>query len=370
MTNVKRWTAQHSDGVDAFSLPPVAARALLILGVRQSKVQLRRISMSDYVNLKRLELLITFRCTSDCIHCYSTGTGKTYPPYIDKNMAIAVIGEIGSVYDLDSIMTFGGEPLLYPEIVCAIHEKAAAIGINERQVITNGCWTRDKSKARNIAKLLASSGVNHVAISVDAFHQECMPLDMVRYSAEALLEVGITNIKWNPCWLVSSDSDNRYNSVTRTILTELEDLSIATGEGNVVAPEGRAAINLSEYFERKKSFPGVSCQDLPYMNRLDDIQSICIEPNGDLPLCKALTIGNVKDGNIVGLLESYNPYSTPEIKAILDRGVQVFVEDSNKQGIELEESGYYTICDLCCSAGKRVDAKLLDSRNCRTSRWT
>ncbi len=330
----------------------------LSYNVRQSKVKRQQISMSDYVNLKRLEFLITFRCTSHCLHCYNTGTGKSYPPYIDKNMAIDAVEEIGTVYDLDSIMTFGGEPLLYPEIVSAIHEKAATIGINDRQVITNGYWTRDKSKARYIAKLLASSGVNHVAISVDAFHQECIPLDMARYSTEALLESGITNIKWNPCWLVSSDADNRYNSMTRTILTELEDLSIAIGEGNVVVPEGRAAINLSECFERKTSFPGVSCQDLPYMNRLDDIQSICIEPNGDLPTCKAFTVGNAKDSNIVGLLESYDPYSMPEIKAILDRGVQGFVEYSNRQGIQLEESGYYTICDLCCSVRKRLDTKL------------
>ncbi len=181
---------------------------------------------------------------------------------------------------------------------------------------------------------------------------------MERSSEEALLEYAITNNKWNPCWLVSSAADNRYNSMTRTILAELEDLSIPVSEGNLVEPDGKAATNLNEYFERKTSFAGISCQDLPYMSRLDNIESICIEPNGDLPLCKAFTIGNVKDSNIVGLLESYDPYSIPEIKPILERGVQVMIEDSNRQGIQLEESGYYTICDLCCSVRKRLDTKL------------
>jgi len=314
--------------------------------------------MSDYVNLKRLEFLITYGCTSNCIHCYNTGTEKSYPAHINKIIAVGAVEEIGSKYILDSIMTFGGEPLLYPEIVSAIHEKAANVGVEKRQVITNGYWTKDKSRARKIAKSLASSGVNHVAISVDAFHHECIPLDIVRYSAEALLESGITDIKWNPCWLVSSDAENRYNSKTRIILKELGNLSIPIGEGNLMVPEGRAVTNLSEYFKRKTFFPAVSCQDLPYMNRLDDIQSICIEPNGDIPLCRAFTIGNVKDSNIVGILESYDPYSIPEIKTILDRGVQGFVEDSNKQGIQLQEPGYYTICDLCCSVRKQLDTKL------------
>ena len=309
------------------------------------------------MNLKRLEFLITYRCTSNCIHCYNTGTEKSYPAHIDKNMAVDAIEEIGTKYILDSIMTFGGEPLLYPEIVSAIHEKAATFDIDKRQVITNGYWTKDKSRARKIAKLLASSGVNHVAISVDAFHQECIPLDMVRYSAEALLESGITNIKWNPCWLVSSDAENRHNSKTRIILKELEDLSIPISQGNVVEPDGRAMSNLSEYFERKRSFPGISCQDMPYLNRLDDIQSICIEPNGDIPICKAFTIGNAKGSNTVGILESYDPYSIPEIKDILNKDVQGFVEGSKKMGIQLEEWGYYTICDLCCSVWKQLDAK-------------
>lgn len=34
-------------------------------------------------------------------------------------------------------MTFGGEPLLYPEVVCKIHKAAEEMGIPERTIITN-----------------------------------------------------------------------------------------------------------------------------------------------------------------------------------------------------------------------------------------
>ncbi len=306
-------------------------------------------------------------CNYHCIMCEEHSHYRVHENRAAKSQArprlmpielIRQVVEEAAAHGLKEIIpSTMGEPLLYPEIVSAIHEKAATFDIDKRQVITNGYWTKDKSRARKIAKLLASSGVNHVAISVDAFHQECIPLDMVRYSAEALLESGITNIKWNPCWLVSSDAENRHNSKTRIILKELEDLSIPISQGNVVEPDGRAMSNLSEYFERKRSFPGISCQDMPYLNRLDDIQSICIEPNGDIPICKAFTIGNAKGSNTVGILESYDPYSIPEIKDILNKDVQGFVEGSKKMGIQLEEWGYYTICDLCCSVWKQLDAK-------------
>jgi len=308
--------------------------------------------MIDYVNLLRLEFIITFRCTTHCIHCYNAGTDKSCPTHIDKNMAVDALETIATKYNLDSLMTFGGEPLLYPEIVSAIHEKAVALGIGKRQVITNGYWTKEKSRTKKTAKLLALSGVNHVMISIDAFHQEWIPLDKVRYSAESLIESGITNIQWHPCWLVSSDADNQYNSKTRKILAVLAPLSIPISEGNVVTPEGGATTNLSEYFERKMSFPNVSCHELPYMNRFDDIKSICIEPDGNIPICEAFNLGNIKDNNIIKTLESYDPYSIPAIKVILNSGIQRFIEKSVKQGTQLDECGYYTICEMCSSERK------------------
>ena len=43
---------------------------------------------------------------------------------------------------LKSLMTFGGEPLLYPDTVCAIHRTGREMGIGRRQVITNGFFAR------------------------------------------------------------------------------------------------------------------------------------------------------------------------------------------------------------------------------------
>jgi len=73
-------------------------------------------------------------------------------------------------------MTFGGEPMLYPEAVYAIHQTAKDCGIGIREIITNAGWRTSGENSRLIASKLSESGVTNMCISVDAFHQEYIPL--------------------------------------------------------------------------------------------------------------------------------------------------------------------------------------------------
>jgi hypothetical protein len=307
--------------------------------------------LSKYINLTRLEYSVTYQCTSRCRHCYAHAEQPPGSPrHIDAGLAVHIVREIGQRHPLGSVMTFGGEPLLYPEVVCAIHAEAKALGIPTRHVITNGYWTRDESKIRAVADALVQSGVNGVFISVDAFHQECVPLEVVKRSAAALWDAGLRNVRWNPCWLVSEDDDNVYNHQTRAILDELETSlpMVPAGDGNVMEPEGKALANFRAYFRPGFDWPRKSCQDVPYMSRLDDVQSICAEPNGDIPVCDWV-LGNAAREDVTQILARYDPYADPAMKLILEEGVEGIVRQARAMGIELREEGYYSICDLCTS---------------------
>jgi MoaA/NifB/PqqE/SkfB family radical SAM enzyme len=244
-------------------------------------------------------------------------------------------------------MTFGGEPLLYPEVVCAIHQEAARLDIPFRQVITNGYWSKDIQKTQAIAQALAQAGITGIAFSVDAFHQEHVPLEHVKLTATALLDAGIRDIAWNPCWLVSENDDNKYNLKTRAILEELSDLPIRVGSGNVVEPEGKALAELGIYFQKTFEWSTTSCQDMPYTNKLDDIRSICVEPNGDISACPAFMLGNATQQSVLEILEGYNPYTDPEMTQILEEGIEGVIRKARALGITLNEEGYYSICELC-----------------------
>ena len=308
--------------------------------------------MNKYLTVKRIEFAVTYSCNARCKHCYSIYGKGAFPAHIDKSLALEIVRKVGRKYKPESIMTFGGEPMLFPEIVCAIHKEAASVGIPLREVITNGYWSNNSGRIKEIAKNLAESGVNSIIISVDAFHQEHVPLDIVRKTAEACLQAGIEDISWDPCWVISEDDYNRYNRKTKFILKELEDLPIKNSEGNVMEPEGLALVNLKEFLPPRKKIPAGKCGDIPYTDPLDSVKSIYVEPDGRIAVCKDFYIGNASKKDIVNLIESYDPFKIPEMKAIIENGMKGLIEWARTKGVEPDPEGYYSICQMCTDIRK------------------
>lgn len=308
---------------------------------------------SEFINLNRLEFLVTTICNAKCKHC-SVDHKKIDQKHIDKEVAVDLVNRLSHDYDLQSVMTFGGEPLLFPEVVYAIHEQATKVGIPRRQIITNGFWSRDYGKIEDISNRLAEVGVNEILISVDAFHQEHIPLDIVRKVAKELLRVSIPKIKWSPCWLVSMEDNNPYNKKTRLIFEELKDLPIECGTGNIVSPQGAALENLNEYFNTKNSVIEGDCGDLPYTAPLDSLNGICIDPNGDIVICRDFVIGNIVDSDIAEIFNKYNPYEDMYMKTILGKGIKGLIEMAERKGLKVKKSDFYSICDMCTFLRKKL----------------
>lgn len=250
--------------------------------------------MNEYVkNLNRIEFVVTMACTGRCKHC-SEGDHSSYTGHIDADIAANAIREICKNYKIESLMTFGGEPLLYPEVVCKIHKTATELGIPKRDLITNGFFTKDKKQIKEVVQSLADSGVCRILLSVDAFHQETIPLEPVKYFAECVNETDIS-IQLSPAWLVSKNDNNPYNIRTREIIKELDYLEIPTGSGNVIFPSGNAVKYLSEYFDENAEYSS------PYEENPRDIRAVGFSPNGDV------LNGNIYENNIIDILKEYRP---------------------------------------------------------------
>jgi MoaA/NifB/PqqE/SkfB family radical SAM enzyme len=251
-------------------------------------------------------------------------------------------------------MTFGGEPLLYPDIVYAIHEEAKKMGIPLREVITNGFWSTKTEKIREIARNLAKSGVNEVSISVDGFHQQFVSLETVREAAASSVEAGIQRVEWNPCWVVSKDDDNKHNRRTRAILQKLRTAHVVEGEGNNLQPEGRALTSLTEFLPPRTPVPRGRCGDIPYTEELDSVRTISIEPDGRVAVCKNFHIGNAFESDIIDILDNYDPCKIPEAKTIIEKGMDGLINWAKKEGVEPKREGYYNICDMCTDLRERA----------------
>ena len=249
--------------------------------------------MNRYLrNLNRIEFIITLACTGKCKHC-SEGDHKRTGENINKDIAAEAVKYIAEKYNIRSVMTFGGEPLLYPETVCTIHSIAREMRIPQRQLITNGFFSKDPCRIQSVAEQIAECGVNDVLLSVDAFHQETTPLDVVKRLAAEAKGCGIP-IRLQPAWLRSATDDNPYNSKTREILNSFAEMAISVNEGNVIFPEGNARKYLAEYFSDE-------LPENPYVEDPRDVRCVSFSPNGDV------LGGNVYKKDIMEIIKDYAP---------------------------------------------------------------
>ncbi len=230
--------------------------------------------MNPYLkNLNKIEFVVTYACTGRCKHC-SEGEHTSCGECIDPGIAADAVRKIAAKYGIKTVMTFGGEPLLYTDAVYAIMTIAKELNIPKRQVITNGYFSKNAEKIQEVAERLAACGVNDLLLSVDAFHQETIPLAVVKLFAAEAKKCGIP-IRLQPAWLRSAVDDNPYNRKTREILDSFADMEIRENEGNVIFPEGNALKYLAEYFTGE-------IPENPYAEDSRDICCVSFSPNGDV----------------------------------------------------------------------------------------
>lgn len=320
-----------------------------------------RISMKNpFLNVKRIEFAVTYYCSGKCKHCsVAPNFNKQGCGYVDPQKAAEAVEKLTDIFDIDSLMTFGGEPLIYTDVTCQIQNKAFQKGITNRQLITNGFFSKNADDIRKTALSIRNAGINDILISVDAFHQETIPLEFVRLFAEALLAQNVESIQFHPAWVVNSSHQNRYNELTNRILDSLSDLKIGISRGNDIFPSGNAGKYLQEFYQKPNDLNlTVECGKAPYTSRLDDVHVLFIEPNGDAMIC-AFTIGNIYKEDIKTLIERYNPYDNKMMKLLMDGGVKSLVEYAQSRGEVIDTSDCYSACSVCKKTVAALNASSL-----------
>lgn len=312
-------------------------------------------SISPYMNINRIEFIVTYQCSGHCKHCSVGGKlnhsgGVTH---VSANRAAEAIKELTQIYPISSVMTFGGEPLLYTDVVCAIHESAKYCSIESRQLITNGYFTKRDEQCKQAVTSLKEAGVNYLLLSADAFHQETIPVKAVYSFAKYAKEAEIHKIRLQPAWVVSEDHENRYNIETKEILALFADLQIPINEGNNIFMAGNAAKYLAQYYDEPHLDLSDSCGSMPYTEPLTDITSLSIVPNGDVMIC-GFIIGNIHAQSMKEIVSQYNPYQNERMNSILTEKAAGLLEFAKKKKIKIDSSRCYSVCDLCCRINDSV----------------
>ncbi|MCL1862256.1 MAG: radical SAM protein [Defluviitaleaceae bacterium] len=301
--------------------------------------------VSPYLNLNRIEFVVTEQCVGRCKHC--SVSERLSEKHISAELAGRVVDELSAVFPITSVMTFGGEPLLYADVVCKIHRVASERGIAKRQIITSGFFTNDDARRREVAQALKNAGVSDVLISVDAFHQETISIEAVYSFAKYAKEADFSHAVLHPAWVVNERHINPYNTKTREILAEFSDLGLPVSDGNNIIMAGNAIEFLAQYYDPPTLDLSKMCGIMPYTDPLTDISSLSVVPNGDVMVCGAFSIGNLHKLSLKEIISQYDPHKNKWTNALLTGGAAAMLELAASKGIEIDTSQCRTVCDVC-----------------------
>ena len=307
--------------------------------------------MSDIINIRRVEFLLTKRCNANCKHC-SVPINKDLneDSYADMEVVKKCFEYLADKYPLTSTMIYGGEPLLYIDNVVELFKIASKHSIPSIDLITSGFLNVRESKesVNNVVDMLSFSGVKRILLSVDSFHQERIPIELVEIFLDRVVQLNFCEVQLHPAWLVSKKDNNLHNIRTCEILEFLSNkYSVKVSDGNYIIPSGSNKKNIGKYYGTKEIQMNRRCGEIPYTNSLERINSIRILPEGNVNICRGVTIGNIFNHNIREILESYSPDNTQLLDLLHSYGVQGVYELAMKHGSDIDVEEYYGICDFC-----------------------
>lgn len=296
------------------------------------------------INPKSLTFLMTYKCTSECKHCLFRAS-----PYQDNLISLKDVKRdlrnLKTNHPVDSVYFFGGEPLLYFELLVNLIREVKKLEIPNCEtigIITNGFWGKNDSISKKYAKGLKEAGLNSLVISVDAFHQEFVPIDAVKGTIRAAREVGIEWIKINGKSLGDIGVNNRYNRQTKCLIRELEkEFDVDEIDVKPLMVVGRAADHLKKYLPVTE-IPSGKC------DRIRNPTYIEIDPNGWVWFCSGIAIGNTRKKSISEIVRGYDYKEHQILCRIVDKGPKSLLELAMEKGYKPLQ-GYADECHLCFS---------------------
>jgi hypothetical protein len=215
---------------------------------------------------------------------------------------------------LDTVGIFGGESLLKPELVFAMGKMAKDYGVPNVMIAgTNCAWATSDERTRQILTSLMDADIGF-GFSMDAFHQEFVPLDRVERACRIARELGMTDgPRPNAVFLESMEANNPYDQRTRELAAQMESM----GYQIVPCPPGRImysgrATNLSIHDSGSRSVPDETCRDVPWVcGSFERPSGIQIDCDGWVMVEHGISIGNTKKSSLPDILDDYDPEDTP-----------------------------------------------------------
>jgi hypothetical protein len=283
------------------------------------------------MHLEAIHLLVTYRCTYACEHCFVWGS-----PEQEGTMTLAQLRTVvdqAAAAGCAMVYFEGGEPMLaYPVVLAAArHARAAGLDVG---VVSNCFWAESVDDALVWLAPFAELGVADFALSSYACFTESLASETRLRNAViaarrlelpmAVLEVGAP--------------------------AKVADLGVACGEPGAIMFKGRAAQELAcgELLRR----PPETLTSCPYED-FSDPGRAHVGCDGNLQLCQGISAGNVFEQPLAELSAAYDPLTLPVVREILAGGPWQL---ARRSGLAPLRALYADECHLCYELRGRLRA--------------
>jgi hypothetical protein len=281
------------------------------------------------MRLTGLHLLVTYRCTYECEHCFVWSS-----PDLEDTMGIGrlreVIDQAAALGSIETVYFEGGEPTLaYPVLLeAAAHAWGKGLDIG---LVTNCYWATSVEDA--VLWLRPFKDLSTVDLSVSSYpYYGEEPLDdtRLRNAVQAAQQLDL------PLFVLEVGSCAR-----------LEDLGVPCGRPDDVMHRGRAAVELAPAVARRTPDSLTSCpfEDLASPTRAH------LGADGELQICQGMSAGNVWTDGLRALADRYEPARIPVFRELLAGGP---LQLARAYDLAPERDLYADECHLCYELRSRL----------------
>lgn len=276
----------------------------------------------DAMKLAGLHILLTYKCTLECDHCFVWGSprqkGTLTIEKVEQILQQAREAGAGSVY------FEGGEPFLYyPVLVRGVH-RAAELGFSVG-IVSNAYWATSVMDAAEWLQPFAGR-LSDLTVSSDLYHCGACLGERVQNAVAAAKWMNI------PAGMIS-------------IAPPDDDLPQSHGQlsgESEVMYRGRAAVALTS---RAALHPWDGFTACPHED-LREPGRIHVDPFGNLHICQGILIGNLFKNPLKEICAAYDPQAHPICGPLLQGGPDALVTEYDLP----HASGYADACHLCYAA--------------------
>ncbi|HUV14700.1 MAG TPA: hypothetical protein VMY18_13735 [Acidobacteriota bacterium] len=281
------------------------------------------------MELSGLHLLLTYKCTCECDHCFVWG-GPQQNCTMTLDQVHVILGQAQALGTCEWIYFEGGEPFLYYAVLANGVRAAASAGFKVG-IVSNGYWATGKADALECLRPFQGL-VQDLSISSDLFHGSEAVSSGARYAFEAAEDLEI------PCELISVDV-----SGVATPAPEKTELPICQAS---VRFRGRAACKLTD---RVEFSPWQEFNECPHED-LRDPGRVHADAYGTVHLCQGLSIGNLFQTPLEEICRDYDPDRHPVIRHLVNGGPVELFRAYFQPGSET----YADACHLCYETRKTL----------------